>query len=326
MSLLKDIEQFKTAFDELFLNEVRRILEEQQSFHNYRSVIDEHLKKSVIEYSRGGKRIRPFLISYFAETSLENTDVHSACLASELFQTAALIHDDIMDNDEQRRGVPTIHHALESQQKESHTLGRDIALLMGDVFLTASLRYASKLPEVARELFFTMVQRTTRGQYFDALGMNEVFGELDHNILDARYELKTAWYSFASPIEIGLMLGNHSYTQQDIEVAKNIGMLYQISDDIKDCLGIPGKDRFGDIFSNQTTWVTLYIKNEYPTFFEELKKLKDQKNIAGLEMLFSNIDLQTPYQEKYQEIAYKLKALEHSEIQTKLQRILELLQ
>jgi geranylgeranyl pyrophosphate synthase len=302
MTTKDKIEHFKKEFNIHFEHEIKSILKEQRNFHSARTDLDEALKDIVLTYTQGGKRIRPFLIYYYSGQS-DMSKVLDICLAVELFHLAALIHDDIMDKTEMRRGAQTMHIATQRFAKENKHLGTDIALLLGDVFLTASIAKAAVLNSSLFEEFRLMSQRTIRGQYLDSFGMNQILGETSDKEILARHELKTAWYTFCSPARLGYMSSGDN-SQDTLNILSHIncelGLLFQIRDDIIDCIDKnSGKELFGDIMENQTTWVTLYVKKNYPEKFKEILAAKNSHNLALLQVIFENIDLRTPYQEEF---------------------------
>lgn len=302
MNIKEKINNFKEEFNIIFEQEIKNILKEQRDFHPAKTKLDEPLKDIVLEYTKGGKRIRPFLIHFFAEDYNQN-ELMSLCIASELFHLAALIHDDIMDESEVRRGAQTMHIATQRFAQENNHLGTDIALLLGDVFLTASIAKAATLSKPVFEEFRTMIQRTIRGQYLDSFGMNQSLGETPESEILARHELKTAWYTFTSPARLGYMNSkecNEECLDVLTPIMQELGLLFQIRDDIIDCIDEnSGKALFGDIMENQTTWVTLFIKKNYPDKFKEILTAKHSGNKALLKVIFEDIDLTTPYQEEF---------------------------
>jgi len=329
MTTKEKMEKFRNNFNVDFEDEIKSILKEQRDFHPATTELDIPLRDFVLEYTRGGKRIRPYLIHFFSKEP--STLVNDLSLAVELFHLAALIHDDIMDESEVRRGAATMHIATGRYTKENNHLGTDIALLLGDVFLTASIAKAAQLPNHLFEEFRQMIQRTIRGQYLDSFGMNQILGETKKEEILARHELKTAWYTFCSPARLGYM-SSPDYDQVHLDVLSKItcelGLLFQIRDDIIDCIDKDsGKALFGDILENQTTWVTLHIKEQHPEKFKEILHAKQDSNIALLKIIFDDIDLETPYQQEFNKRAQMIENIsdEYSEIKNKAQEVLKLL-
>jgi len=103
-----------------------------------------YLRNAVTDYpTRGGKRLRPALVIWFCELSGGTVDpAWYAALAVELYHNWTLVHDDLIDNDELRRGQPTSHASLrdtpglgltDGNIEPALTFGRDMALLAGDI-------------------------------------------------------------------------------------------------------------------------------------------------------------------------------------------------
>lgn len=311
MDIRLNIEQFKISFEPLFQKAITEIIHEQLSFHPLHVSLDEHLHTYLADYTAGGKRIRPFLISYFAGKDMSDTDVFTLCIAVELFHLAALIHDDIMDQSVTRRYAPTIHTAVKKHEHHNTHLGTDVALLLGDIFLTASMFRAAKLPADVYTDFTTMVQRTIRGQYLDSFGMNQDYGSLSESEVLARHELKTGYYTFVTPGLMGNSLSDTPFDADTLEIIlRELGILFQIRDDIMDCIDTKsGKELYGDIFENQTTWVTLYLQQHYPEHFTQLLIAKEHKDTTVLAEIFAEIDFHTPYTEKFTHVEHTLSGL-----------------
>ena len=182
--------------------------------------------------------------------------------------------------------------------KNNQHLPNDIAILYGDLFLAKSFEYTSTLSKEIVKEFSQMISRTVRGQYLDTIGMNYPYGEVPYDELIEKHQLKTSWYTFVSPVRLGIMLSGN---QQDIDLVTSalleLGTLFQIRDVIIDCIDSnQGKKMFSDIFENQTTWVTLYLKENYPEQYLKLLNAKDQKNREEILKVFSEIDMKEVYQ------------------------------
>ena len=200
--------------------------------------MDEYLYGPLMRYSQnGGKRHRPLIC--FAACLAVGGDVDratSAAAAIEHFQTAALIHDDIADDSELRRGAPCLH--LTEGVGPAINMG-DLALMLvnGTVIKDPALDDVTKV-RVVGELI-DMTRRTVEGQALD-LGWAR----------DERYDIspedylvmathKTAHYSGAVPLAIGAIVGGG--TETEVEALRNYGLdtglAFQIQDDLLNLVG-----------------------------------------------------------------------------------------
>ena len=212
-----------------------------------------------------GKRHRP-LICMLAAASVggDFSAALSAAAAIEHFQSAALIHDDIADNGQLRRGKPCLHL----------TEGVGLAINCGDYALTlvtdAILRDevladAIKL-RVLRELV-DMMQRTVEGQALDLGWVRD--GRFDLTIddyLDMATH-KTAYYSGAIPLACGAIIGGG--TPEQVEALRSFGMdtglAFQIQDDLLNLIGEKesrNKDFRSDITEGKRTLVAVHALGE----------------------------------------------------------------
>ena len=197
------------------------------------SVLSQAMRYAVLS---GGKRFRPLLTLSTGESfgADQKTALPFAC-AIELIHNYSLIHDDLpcLDNDDFRRGKPACHKAY----------GEDIALLAGDGLLTLAFEVmaSSPLKRQAASLRGEVITEVSRsagvggmigGQMLDVtLTSAGVSKEEFQSII----EKKTASLILAS-VKIGALLGQASFSQLDAvcNYGKNIGMAFQIRDDILD--------------------------------------------------------------------------------------------
>lgn len=212
-----------------------------------------------IKYSLelGGKRLRPALL-LLANDLFGGKPEHAlnAALAIEIFHNFTLVHDDIMDNAPLRRNHPTVYKKWNS----------NVAILSGDVMCIHAIRYLAKsnpsyLVEIL-DIFNATAIEVCEGQQLD---MN--FEKLDTVTIDEylnMIELKTA-VLLAASLKIGAVLAhakpedaNHVY-----EFGKNLGIAFQLMDDILDLYGDPkkfGKQIGGDVLANKKTYLLLKAK------------------------------------------------------------------
>ncbi|OGZ42534.1 MAG: hypothetical protein A3C80_01345 [Candidatus Ryanbacteria bacterium RIFCSPHIGHO2_02_FULL_45_43] len=207
---------------------------------------------------RGGKRLRPALVYYGYKLvgGKKEKDILKASLAMELVHAFLLIHDDIMDEDEMRRGKATVHKLYENEYKtrrQKHTnpkhskhFGETMAILAGDLAsqlattLILSTTFDAEMKIRAISKLSETVKNTIFGQELD-IRLETSPAPTPAEILNV-YRLKTAQYTFESPLHIGLILAKATPKNiQDISrYAVPGGIAFQIQDDI---LGIFGNEK-----------------------------------------------------------------------------------
>lgn len=190
-----------------------------------------------------GKRIRPYLttVSYRLLGGQDNTLALQLSIIPELIHNFLLVHDDIMDKSDTRRGVPTIHKAYErtSSYDASH-FGQSMAILAGDLLHSLAGGALMELPMQAdkkvalQAVIERAVQRTIFGQELD-LRINQQETATRDEILTMQ-QYKTAYYTFDAPLKMGAIAAGA--IEQDIqklsEYALASGTAFQITDDILD--------------------------------------------------------------------------------------------
>ena len=203
----------------------------------------------------GGKRLRPALTLLAYELFEENYQpAIQAALAIEVFHNFTLMHDDIMDEAPLRRGQATVHEKW----------NRDVAILSGDVMLVAAYDLlidaapAAALPAILKRFSRTAAE-VCEGQQLDMNFANQVVVREEEYI--EMIKLKTSvLLGFA--LELGArMAGKPEETiQQLYDIGVNLGIGFQLKDDILDVYGDPekfGKQVGGDIIENKKTWLML---------------------------------------------------------------------
>jgi geranylgeranyl diphosphate synthase type II len=210
----------------------------------------------------GGKRIRPVLALATAQAvGADPEDVLPLAAALELIHTYSLIHDDLpaMDDDDLRRGRPTCHKRF----------GEDVAILAGDGLYAEAFRHvlqeqrgepARILDAVAELAAATGVDGMVGGQYIDVRGLAET-GE---TTLQRLHELKTGRLIVAS-VDCVLRLVGPKEPASTLtafrEFAADLGVLFQIVDDILDVTGTDdalGKPHGSDERHGKLTYVSQY--------------------------------------------------------------------
>jgi len=204
--------------------------------------------------SLGGKRIRPALVILACD--LFDGEVASALIpavAIEIFHNFTLLHDDIMDRSERRRGSPTVHVKY----------NENVAILSGDVMSILASRLMNQAPavvlNVVHDVFTLTAMQVCEGQQMD-MNFEELSSVSEEEYL-TMIELKTA-VLIAASLKIGAILGGSS--QRDAEdlykFGKNLGIAFQLQDDLLDTYGDPGvmgKNRGTDIVDNKKTFLVI---------------------------------------------------------------------
>lgn len=265
------------------------------NLHSYIEKIENHLisidfpenPKNLYEplhyfLSLGGKRLRPVLTLMAAELGGESYEkAIDAALAIEVFHNFSLIHDDIMDEAPIRRGLPTVHEKWNT----------NIAILSGDVLLVKAYQLLSKqqkqhLPDLL-ELFNKTAVEVCEGQQLDMDFESKETVSISDYIEMIR--LKTS-VLLGCALEFGFIISNQSNSNREkiYEFGVNLGIAFQIQDDILDLFGDPekvGKQVGGDVKSNKKTLLYLIAEQKAS---DELKKELNQ--LAQLEDLDSKVE------------------------------------
>lgn len=208
----------------------------------------------------GGKRIRPrfCLVTYNLFKDDIGPHIVNPAMAVELFHTFTLIHDDIMDNADLRRGRPTIFKKW----------NRNIAILSGDTMCISSYQLLSSTPREYINEVVTLFSKTAieicEGQQLDMdfEEMNNVSMEEYVNMIT----LKTA-VLLACAAKMGAIIGgaDKELCNQIYEFGLKLGLAFQIEDDYLDCFGDEktfGKKIGGDILNNKKSWLLTRCREE----------------------------------------------------------------
>jgi geranylgeranyl diphosphate synthase, type II len=205
--------------------------------------------------SLGGKHIRPVAVLMANELfgSIKQ-DAYHIGTAIELFHNFSLIHDDIMDNANLRRGKPTVHVHY----------GVNTAILAGDVMLVKAYEYLNNVQpsyhKAILQLFNTTATQVCEGQQLDMDFSTTPIVAMDDYI--HMIALKTS-VLIAAAFAMGAIIGDASQGNVDhlYQFGKNLGIAFQIQDDYLDCFGTEekvGKKIGGDIMENKKTFLWLY--------------------------------------------------------------------
>ncbi|MBU6393838.1 MAG: polyprenyl synthetase family protein [Sphingomonadales bacterium] len=223
------------------------------------------LDEMLAEYpSRGGKMLRPAIC--LANAALFGNEAPSAAVqaaaAIEMLHNALLIHDDVQDGSELRRGKPTLH-ALH---------GVPLAINAGDALLFAAFGplidavspLGSHVIRQVMDVTAMMARQTAEGQALE-------LGWRDRNVLDLaeadymRMALKkTAWMGMIWPAQLGLIIGSRGRLDPEMVLRFGyfLGLAFQIEDDLRNLSEDPGygKEQNGDLAEAKRTLMLIHVR------------------------------------------------------------------
>ncbi len=269
---------------------------------NHQKIIMEAMEYSVMA---GGKRLRPMLMQEtFRLLGGEGELVEPFMAAIEMIHTYSLVHDDLpaMDNDEYRRGRKTTHVVY----------GEAMGILAGDALLNYAFETAAKaftmFPEQSLVIGKAMQVLARKAGIYGMIGGQVVDVEsaghgISKDVLDFIYELKTSALIESSMMIGAILAGADEKEIQDVEtIAKNVGIAFQIQDDILDVTStveVLGKPILSDDKNEKTTYVTLV----------GLEKAKEYVETISMEA----IDLLSNFKTEDRFLEELLKSLIHRE-------------
>ena len=235
------------------LEEIDRILENCSKLRHIKQEPANLYEPLDYMMSIGGKRIRPklCLLSYNLLSDDFRNPIVFPAMALEVFHEFTLIHDDIMDRSDTRRGCLTVYKKWDE----------NVAILSGDAMSILAYKYLAYAPQAVLpqvlDLFSTTAMQVCEGQQYDM-----DFEEMPFITMDDYLEmigLKTA-VLLACSTKMGALIGGASkeICNALYEFGYQLGIAFQITDDYLDTFGnekIFGKKIGGDIMNNKKTWL-----------------------------------------------------------------------
>lgn len=250
----------------------------------------------------GGKRLRPTLLLASCEAlGGDPAKVMNQALGIEMFHNFTLLHDDVMDKAEVRRGRPTVHRRW----------NESAAILSGDAMLTMSSMLmadgAGKYLCRVLELFNRTAMEVYGGQQLDM----EFESRSDVTVEEylEMIRLKTS-VLLACACKIGAIMAGAS--EEDIEAmyrfGEQLGLAFQLQDDILDTYGDPalfGKEIGGDIINEKKTWLWINAMAEEPQRMQRIRdqKLTDYLKIREVRRVYDDLQLRERSQELIEKYA-----------------------
>ena len=260
-----------------------------------------------IEYTlaAGGKRVRPQLAMIASQLfGGKDEEVLPAALALEVFHNFTLLHDDVMDKADVRRGRPTVHVKW----------NENTAILSGDQMLIEAYKLlsgvpADKLPKVL-QLFNKMATEICEGQQYDVDFESQEQVTIDDYLKMIR--LKTS-VLLANALQTGAYIAGADEQAQEAlyQFGINIGLAFQIQDDILDVWGDPktfGKAVGGDISCNKKTFV----------YLEAIRRLGNEAKGNELQQWYSQV-----LEDNTEKIAAVKEIFEHLGVRAACEKVVE---
>jgi geranylgeranyl diphosphate synthase type II len=213
--------------------------------------------------SRPGKALRPALcLSASRAFGAEPDTVTGIAVAIELLHNAFLVHDDIADGSEMRRGRPTL--AATHGMAAALNAGDGLAIVAGQVLRKATRQLDTNIADMVWHEFDTMAMRTLEGQAI------EVGWQLD-NVEDLKPEdylelimHKTCWYTTIHPLRVGALVGSGGKADlaPSVRFGFHFGAAFQIRDDLLNLVGDEpeyGKEILGDLYEGKRTLPLVHL-------------------------------------------------------------------
>ena len=249
------------------------------SSSTYSMIIPQYLK-AFQTFTSSGKRIRPYFVKLGYEmcNGVYDYKILLPAVSYEIFQSGILIHDDIIDNSDLRRGMPTMHKII----------GEPKAICMGDFGLLSSIalcahsEFSERLIQKAICHQINVYEMTIAGQLKD-IELCENNSSNEEEILEM-YHLKTAWYTTIGPMQLGAILAEaDEITLSRIqELCYNIGIAFQIKDDIQ---GI-----FATTATTQKSDLTDMREGKHTILYSHFMNNSSEKNKVVFSAIYGNSD------------------------------------
>lgn len=293
----------------------------QQQAEGMKIVESEHAMvvdavQRLYKLNQGGKRLRGILvyIGYALADESRYEEADALAQAFEMFQTSVLIHDDVFDHAESRRGNATLHvqfferfiggqlrdaeyvkNAREIANSSAVCIG-DYGFYMADQILVEAYENHPRLGKLLK-FYHDMLMKTIQGEALDVqlpfiekYGLWEQYGMSENDLTDSIlqiYHLKTSCYTIIGPLCSGMLLGGASWeTMGQIEdLADDLGIAFQLQDDVLGVFGDDiGKDVGSDIAEFKQTILYAYIRKNGGAFYEDLLKYYGKEQLSEEEV------------------------------------------
>ena len=266
-----------------------------------------------------GKRLRPLFayLGFLGTGSKPTIEILRSCASLELVHVCALMHDDVMDASDTRRGAPSIHRAFEAMHKDAKLIGSSeqfgisSAILLGDLALvwSAKMLHQSGIDGAtlirALPMYDEMRVELMAGQYLDVYEQALASESVERSLKVARY--KSGKYTIERPLHFGAALGsgNQNLFKAYSNYGLPLGEAFQLRDDILGIFGDPqetGKPAGDDLREGKRT-----------VLLAKVMELADAGQKAEISSTLGNQNLEIAQVDKVREIFIATGALSQVE-------------
>ncbi len=262
--------------------------------------------------SLGGKRIRPLLMLMAYNLYKEDVEqIFSPATGIEVYHNYTLLHDDLMDKAEMRRGKSTVHKVW----------NENAAILSGDAMLVLAYQFMAACPSASLkevlDLFSMTALEICEGQQMD------MEFESRKDVSEAEYlemiRLKTS-VLLACSLKIGAVLAGASQEDADrlYDFGINLGVAFQLKDDLLDVYGNPevfGKNIGGDILCNKKTYLLIKAferadeqQRRALSFWIDADTYVPEKKITAVTALYDEIGVKNLCESLMEEYTFRARA------------------
>ncbi len=261
------------------------------------------LFKSITDFIlRDGKRLRPalFIIGYEGFSKKRAPGLYQSALSVELLHDFFLIHDDIIDKSDTRRGRPSLHKVFDqslAKHKNIKFNGQDLAIVAADIIYALaieaflSIRENPLLKEKALQRFIKAAVHTGCGEFIELLSGIKNIEKVDKKDIYKIYDYKTAHYTFASPLSMGAMLAGAKTGEINklSEFSLYLGRAFQIRDDTLSMFFDEkkiGKSALSDLQESKKTLLIWYAYNHSSKKNKSLiKSILNKRKVTKADLL-----------------------------------------
>ena len=248
----------------------------------------------IYSMSGGGKRLRPVLLLLTAEAFGGNVEeAMPAALAVEIFHNFTLLHDDIMDNADVRRGKPSVFAKW----------GGNVALLSGDAMLITAYKHLARVaPDVlprVMNIFGDMALEVCEGQQYD-MDFESMDGVSVEEYMQMIERKTSALLSGSATIGATMAGASEDDIRKIYRFATELGLAFQLQDDVLDSFGDEalGKKIGGDILEGKKTFLMVQAVNRADDMEREVLRttqrdasLSDDEKISRIKALYEKLEV-----------------------------------